>query len=186
MQDLLELLERYRQSRYIENKVEIAGQIVEAIAGKVWLFLSSRAALGDVDDLRQEVLLAVVTQLDDCNARNQRAFWGWVYRIAANKAANRSNDAAKWVVIEQEEMIRLLEASDKSDGMTRRERADYEEILTALDQLDDRSRSIIWAHLVEGFTFVEIAAAAGKSPAAVRMRCARGLTAARKLLKKKS
>jgi RNA polymerase sigma factor (sigma-70 family) len=186
MGGLIGKLDRYRKSGHLANKVEIAGHIVDEIASPIWNFLAGHVPPSDVDDLRQEVLLAVALRLDTCNAMDEPTFWGWVYRIAWNKVADRTSKAKRWQLIDREEVFRLIEASTQVEGMTRHERVDTEELLTALDKLDEETRFCIWQCVVEKHTFVQIATSVGKSVSGVRMTCKRGLVKLQKLLERKS
>lgn len=186
MGGLIGKLDRYRQSGYLANKVEIAGHIAEELAVPIWNYLAVRVPLSDVDDLRQEVLLAVVLKLDQCKADNEGSAWSWVYTIARGKIANRFEKDVQWQLIEREEVFRLIEASTEVEGMTRHERVSTEDLLAALDKLDKETRFCIWLCFVEQLSFVQVATLVGKSDSGVRMACKRGLVKLQKLLERNS
>lgn len=185
MQDPFGLLTRYRQSTFPANKVEIAGFLVEAIAPKLWLFLFARVPTPDIEDVRQEVLMAVALGLDSCQATRSGEFWSWVYSIARHKIANRYGNKVQWVPLEPEEMRRLIEASEVVEGMTRQEKGLVEELVLALEKLPEYQRFCVWSHAVEDQTFVAIGAMSGKSASAARMAFNRGTAELKRLLTEK-
>ena len=183
MPDYGEQLRCYREAAHAETKLLIAERIAEELAPELWTFLAGRCPLDEVDDLRQDVLLAVVLGLDGCRAATHAAFWGWVYTIARNKVATRLDKMNRLQLMEADQFWHLVEASGDFVALMGYEREDLREVWAILDGMDDYIRHCLWRYHVDGADLEEIAEELGKSKDAVRMTIGRGLATARKLLK---
>ena len=183
MQDYGEQLRRYREAAHAETKLLIAERIAEELAPELWTFLAGRCPMDEVDDLRQDVLLAVVLGLDGCRAATHAAFWSWVYTIARNKLATRLDKRNRLQLMESDQFWHLVEASGDFVALMGYERQDLREAWAILGQINDHARDCIWRHYVDGLDHAEIAEELGRTKDAVRMTIYRGLATARKLLK---
>jgi RNA polymerase sigma factor (sigma-70 family) len=182
MQSLGETLERYRLAKHVETKLRIAEQIADEIAPKLWNYLARRCPPEEVEDLRQEVMMAVVLGLDRCEADSAQQFWGWIYTIARNKLATRLEKRGRMIPVAEEELWRLIEASGEVEAITRNERQELAESWAMLQSLDEHTRTCLWLHHFDGREYAEIAEEMGTSKDAIRMTIKRGLEAAQKLL----
>ena len=132
----------------------------------------------DWDDLRQEVLTAVVQNLRSGTLRDAKAFVGYVRTITRNKFVDRlkrrlrcrENETLPW----EEEIAR--DAGGDGDPELRRE------LLRALAGLEERDRVLIERVYLRGETYEEASRATGVPLGTLKRRLREGLTALRKRL----
>jgi len=120
--------------------------------------LQSRHA---AEDVASEVFLRALAGIHSYRGGN---FSAWLFRIAHNEVIRSYRVHAN---------LPLSNAGDRADGAPTPDRdveqqADRAELLRALAQLSEEQRTVIELQLA-GWTGVEIAAATGKSSAAVKM-----------------
>ncbi|HUB09399.1 MAG TPA: sigma-70 family RNA polymerase sigma factor [Myxococcales bacterium] len=133
------------------------------------------AAVAEVDDLFQEVFLAVHQQLP--SFREDSAIATWLYRIAANRAADRrrKRQVRRWFASRGPAEQGLAGAPDDALAQAQAEATVYR----VLDTLDETSRSlIIWFEL-EGMSGAEVARLLNIKPSAIWVRLHRARAAFR-------
>jgi RNA polymerase sigma-70 factor (ECF subfamily) len=144
-------------------------QLYALYAPMVHGILLARVPRAEVDDLAQDVFLAVYRKLD--TLREGVAFGGWLAMIARNRAMDfyRSRH----------------ETEDLSDDIAHKaeseEKAEAARALAAIRSLPEAYRETLIMRLVEGMTGPEIAERTGLTPASVRVNLHRGM----KLLREK-
>jgi RNA polymerase sigma-70 factor (ECF subfamily) len=140
--------------------------------------------LASVDDVAQEVCLAVLTALP--GYRNQgRPFLAFVYGIAAHKVADARRTAARNRAEPVAEVPEMLEETDGPEAQLMQGEL-AERLGELLDILPDKQREVLLLRVVVGLSAETTAAAVGSSPGAVRVAQHRALSRLRKVLTSKN
>jgi RNA polymerase sigma-70 factor, ECF subfamily len=127
----------------------------------VHAILLGRVPRRDVDDLVQDVFLAVFTRIREL--RDPMAFGGWLATIARNRATDYHRRSH-----EQVEMPTELPGGDPIETETMA-------VLDVVRRLPDAYRETLLMRLVEGMSGAEIAGRTGLTPASVRVNLHRGM-----------
>lgn len=127
-------------------------------------------SIDDPDDLVQEALSRLLARADP--PEDVESFLRVsISNLAADRHRRQGRFNLRRPLLERERSVHL-------DA--------YPSEFTALDDLDPRSRAILWLSHVEGWTFDEIGALLGVSPASARKRASRGRRALGRRLGKES
>jgi len=131
---------------------------VDAIFRYCFVRLQSRQA---AEDVTSEAFLKALAGIHTYRGGNFRA---WLFRIAHNEVVRSYRKHGNWP---------LDDAQDLTDGAPTpdsyaEQQVDNSELLLAMAQLSEEQRTVIELQLA-GWTGVQIAAATGKSSAAVKM-----------------
>ncbi len=148
------------------------GQLYERYVKMVHGILLARIPYGDVADRVHDVFLTAMTQIHAL--RDDRAFGGWLARIARNQAHDhhrRSRETA--------ELPRDLAARERPD-------TDGRAVLAIIRSLPDAYRETLVLRLVEGMNGDEIAERTGLTSASVRVNLHRGMSMLRDKLGKET
>jgi RNA polymerase sigma-70 factor (ECF subfamily) len=130
------------------------GRMVRAI-------LLGRVPRRDVDDLLQDVFVAVYTRIREL--RDPSALGGWIASIARNRATDHLRQARDHAELPPE-----LPGGDPVE-------ADTLIVLDAVRRLPEAYRETLLMRLVEGMSGQEIADRTGLSPGSVRVNLHRGM-----------
>jgi len=132
----------------------------------------------------QEVLKAVATSLNKFAGDTTAKFWAWSYRIARNKLGDhyRSQRIERMQPMPPEEILELVEASQKAAPLSPADKHDLEYALNLLTNSKPECREYLWNHFVLGLDYGEIAEAQNLSYDNARMRITRCLDEAKKLV----
>ncbi len=160
-------------------------RLIEAIHPMIVRYCRSRVApaqpaVGGVDDVAQEVCLAVVAALPGYR-RSQTPFLGFVYGIAAHKVADAHRASARV------RSIPVPEFPDAADDAVNPEQqvmrsATVEQIGQVLATLPDQQQEILRLRVVVGLSAEQTASALSMSTGAVRVAQHRALGRLRSLL----
>ena len=132
--------------------------------------LLANAPVEEAEDLLQDVFLKAHMALK--TLREDRAFGGWLVRIARNKATDALRRRQRRPRGTMPEDI-PIEAVPQ---------AEVREALAALRRLPAAFRDTLTMRLVEGMSGPEIAARTGRTPGSVRVNLHRGMKQLRELL----
>ena len=148
----------------------------------------------DADEVVQDTFLEIVRNLS--SYRSEGSFSAWVRRIAANKALMRlrRESVRRAIPLDGDSATQGRDSASRpipiDDSMPMRpvtsrvpapvsERIDLE---SALRQLDDISRCVLWLYDIEGYTHREIGEMLGKTSSFSKSRLARAHSRLRELL----
>lgn len=150
---------------------EAFGQLVQLYAPMVHGILLARVPASEVRDLVQDVFTLALERL--ATLRESEAFGGWLAMIARNRTVDyhRRNSFRRTAPLEVD-----VPVSDP-------DRAQLEELLTAIRELPDTYAETLTLRLVEGMTGPEIAAQVGMKPESVRVNLHRGMAMLRAKLR---
>jgi RNA polymerase sigma-70 factor (ECF subfamily) len=135
-----------------------------------WLAVVAR---DDADDLASEVWLAVARALDGFEGSDQQ-FTAWVFTIARRRVIDGARQRAR------RPRSGPLEGIDPADPASAAALSAAEELEATLDllrQLTPDQREVVALRVIAGMSVAETAQVVGKSDAAVRVLCHRGLRA---------
>ena len=135
------------------------------------------------EDLRQEVLVAVVASARAGRLRDRQALVGYVRIITRNKFMDRLKRRIKWSEKEtlpwEEEMARVAALPAVGSGPSAEDRND---LWRALGELPEEQRRPIERVYVEGQTYQEESAASGVPLGTLKRMQTQGLKNLRKLM----
>jgi len=134
----------------------------------------------DVEDVTQEVFLAVLRSLP--TFRGEAQFSTWLRTLIHNKVAEYYRKRSR----KKETMqVDLVYAEQTSDHSSARSMEDRMALYSALDQLPRQYREVILLRFAEGMQFNEIAKKMKKNPEATKSLFRRALSAFRKKMEGK-
>jgi RNA polymerase sigma-70 factor (ECF subfamily) len=134
----------------------------------VHAILLGRVPRRDVDDLVQEVFIAVYRRIGEL--RDPSAFGGWIATIARNRATDYLRHSRDQVELPDE-----LPGGDPIETETMA-------VLDVVQKLPEAYRETLLMRLVEGMSGAEIAERSGLTPASVRVNLHRGMKLLREQL----
>lgn len=183
MNDLVELLRAYHAARALHVRLRFAEEIIARVGPLLKEYVARRCRAEVVDDVLQEVLVAIATRLDDFRSRTASQFWRWCYRIACFKTADQFRDqqGEPTLSLDVEEVRRAAEATYVESPPRPGERLDLQEALEWLRRSRPPCVDLLDAHYVQGLDYQDLAKALGEKPATIRMRIKRCLALAREL-----
>ena len=110
----------------------------------------------DAEDIVQDVFLAAYQHGSDFDGQNLQA---WLYKITYNKSINKLKRRRFFVFAEMPENTVAPEDSGLSC-----------ETLCALGQLKPQDRALLYARIIEGYSYEELSQQMGGTPAGLRKR----------------
>jgi RNA polymerase sigma-70 factor (ECF subfamily) len=122
----------------------------------------------DAEDVLQETFMEVLRSLPAF--RGEGSFAGWVRRITASKALQRLRRTRPTEALDEGLAEGLQGDPDWHTADVVAAKVDLE---TALDNLSDTARSVLWLHDVEGYSHEEIGALWGKTGSFSKSQLAR-------------
>ncbi len=143
------------------------GMFERPIHNLAWRMLADRE---DAREVLQDTFLQVHTRIDQY--RGDAPFWSWLRKIAVNVALMRLRSGRPPHGELDDEMPG--EASSLPDWI------DLEQ---GLAQLSPQTRSVLWLHLVEGYSHEEIAQEFGRSLSFSKSQVQRGARRLRELMR---
>jgi len=145
------------------------GQLYERYARMVHGVLLSKVAVGDVDDLVQDVFLRALRRLS--TLRETASFGAWLAAIARNVANDYHRRS-----LPEEPLTDDASDHEIQSGMSGGDQdGPAAEILEAVMSLSESYRETLILRLVEGMTGPEIAARTGMTHGSVRVNLHRGM-----------
>jgi RNA polymerase sigma-70 factor (ECF subfamily) len=166
-------LRRIRWMERVQDGDEDAYRaLLDDIAPSLAAFLRSRATAGDLEDVYQEVLLAVHRVRHTYDPR--RPFEPWLFAIARFVAASYFRRQAR---VRREVLVNMA-----PDVVVGDEGPGAHQIAEALRGLSPTEREAIQLLQVEGLSFEQAAVRMGTTPGAAKVRGHRAYKALRRLL----
>jgi RNA polymerase sigma-70 factor, ECF subfamily len=159
--------------------------LYDLYAGRIYHYLLART--GDAvaaEDLTTEVFLRVIEHLPRFKLNRERpsaSVSAWLYRIAANLAADyhRAQQRRAVVSLEEDESL-VAQGVDPCHEAERRET--LARLSGALDQLSEEQRLVVIGKFSEGMSNVQVAESLGKTEGAVEALQHRALRTLGRLL----
>ena len=110
----------------------------------------------DAEDVVQDVFLTAFRHRSAFDGQNLSA---WLYKITYNKSINKLKRRRFFVFTDIPENTVAPEATGISD-----------DILHALSQLKPQDRALLYARIIEGYSYEELSQQMGSTPASLRKR----------------
>ncbi len=129
----------------------------------------------EAEEVLQETFLEVCRSITRFRGSAPGSLTAWIKRVASSKALIRI----------RREKYRDTEVLEEDSGWAARREADVGlrmDLETALSQLSDTSRAVVWLHDVEGYTHEEIAEQMGKTVSFSKSQLSRAHARLRMLL----
>jgi len=124
-------------------------------------------------DVTQEAFISAFRRVSQF--RGDSPFWGWLRRVVINHAISALRRRPSAEIIAFEEYQAWEPGEQDSIGMAM-------DLESALAELDDDDRTIVWLHDVEGYKHKEIARLFGKTESFSKTRLARARARLRELI----
>jgi len=128
-------------------------------------------APGGGDDVESEVWISVIRGLDSFDG-GEREFRAWIFTVARRRAIDWARRRRATQSLDGVELATLTDASEGLWAATSVETA-----VALLATLKPDQAEVVGLRVLAGFTVTETAVVVGKSEAAVRILCHRGLRA---------
>ncbi len=130
----------------------------------------------EAQDILQETMLKLFGKISEF--RGDSPFWAWLRQIAVNESLMRIRKRHPGHEIDLASESDFLEA----DILLPPQAADTQLLISAMNQLPETTRSVLWLYHVEGYTHDEIATLMDKTISFSKSQCARGAKKLRELL----
>ena len=124
-------------------------------------------------DVTQEAFITAFKRMQQF--RGDAPFWGWLRRVVVNHAISALRRAPRHDAVELEDHMMPMEGDQQRIGFSL-------DLSSALEQLDDDDRSVVWLHDVEGYKHKEIASMFGKTESFSKTRLNRARAKLRALM----
>jgi len=164
----------------LDGDAEARGALLERIRPRLLLWVTAR--LGDnlrqkiePDDVVQEILVAVHKSLDGFKGDSDRAFMGWLFKLAEN----RIRDLADHFGAQKRQLPPPLSFSQTSPSAVAVRNEMAEIVRNSLEQLNEDYRRVIQLRRFEERSVAEVAEAMERSENAVRVLYCRAVQALR-------
>lgn len=115
-------------------------------------------------DVTQEAFITAFRRIKQF--RGDSPFWGWLRRVVINHAISALRKQPKVEIVEFVDYQAWDKGAHEQIGMAM-------DLESALQQLSDQDRTIVWLHDVEGYKHQEIAELFGKTESFSKTRLAR-------------
>ncbi len=164
-----------------------AGALLERLRARLVIWAAGRMSAGlrakiEPEDVAQEVLLAIHKGLPAFEGTDERAFFGWVFRIAEN----RIRDMVDHFGAQKRQPGPPLSFSQTSPSQAAARTEDLRRIVQALEALPEDYRTVIRLRRVEHREVTEVAELMDRTPNAVRVLYCRAIKALKLVLEPES
>ncbi|MFQ3567564.1 MAG: sigma-70 family RNA polymerase sigma factor [Aggregatilineales bacterium] len=151
-------------------------ELYERYLRRVYNRVKSKVPEHDVEDVTQEIFIAVVRSLENYEQRSR--FSTWLYTIVSRQIADYYRHRGRKGKPVAGEIT--VETMANLSSTTEQERADQRLLIrSALASVAEHYQEIILMRLADGLTFAEIAEQRGQSPEAVKSLYRRAIQAVR-------
>jgi len=162
----------------LDGDAEARGLLLERLRPRLCLWASTRLSPAirahvDPEDVTQEILLAVHRGLDDFEARGEREFHAWVFRIAEN----RVRDLADYAGAKKRQAAPITPFSQTSPSTAAMKTETFTRVHRALATLPEDHQRVIRLRYLEEREVSEVAERMDRSENAVRILYCRALKA---------
>lgn len=178
-------LEGYRSSTSPDDKdgfvVKIYNALKDFMRGYIY---GKTGSMSVVDDILQEAMIAIAKGLDECTSESARVFRGWYYRIVKNKTYDyvRKKMSSRIIHVPPEDIWQVLDASLASDvSRSAKIRMDLESILTLLDNIKPRCRTLLWHREALELEWIEVGEELNLTSDAARVKFRRCMKVVRRI-----
>ena len=182
--ELVELIRAFRDATELHERVRFAEEIVVIVGPMLRTFVAGDCPEAAVEDVLQEILTAIATGIVRFGGSSARQFWGWCYRIAANKVNDhlRRKISRPTVSLDVEDIRRAVEAAAAESPITPGNRLDLEWAMKLLGRAKPPCVGYLTLHYIEGLGYREIALIHNSKADAIRMQIQRCLSLAQQLM----
>ena len=184
MTTLMERIEQYRKTTDLITRRLCASAIYYEILGDISLFIFGKVSAFAAEDVIQDAMIAIITNLSAFRGQTEKEFLKWCYQIARRRIADQYRKKAidRLEPFPKEELWYLIEKRQDNVRDWKLDKADLDDALNLLDKSKPECRKFLWNHYVLGFDYEEIAEESQLKYDAVRMKIGRCLETARALL----
>jgi RNA polymerase sigma factor (sigma-70 family) len=184
MRTLLDIVRACQSTRVLHVYLRYVEELVTEVRPSLYQFVCRHCARESVDDVLQEVLIAITKGVRQFRGASEKAVWDWCYTIARHKIADKFRIEFKEsrISFDEGEIARVLNSLETSGTKSPRELLELKETAEMLRLLGPECRHLLWRRFAEGWSFEEMAQESRKSSDAVRMAVNRCKDGAERLL----
>jgi RNA polymerase sigma factor (sigma-70 family) len=183
---IMPTLNRYRGSLDLEERLDCATTILNALEDPFRAYLFKRVPEDAIEDVLQEALIGIYKGLQTFKGNTDDEFWGWCYVILGNKANDELRKKKKATdhlePFPAEEIWEILEVSWGTKPLPPEDRMDLEFAMNLLEKFKPDCRKLLWDYHIIGLKHGQIAKQLSLKYDAARVRIDRCMKAARKLV----
>lgn len=184
MEPVIGIVQRYRTASDFEGREAAALDLLDVIGPELFRLVRRRSRAGCEEDVNQEVLKAIFSQLLTCPAETDAVFWAWCRSIARNKAADslREMQRKPEVATDPDELRRYVETSDMHQPANFEERDLLDRALQLIRKVQPPCQELLIRAFLLEEDYATLAESLKTSYDAIRMRVKRCLELAQELL----
>jgi RNA polymerase sigma factor (sigma-70 family) len=184
MDELIKLVNAYRQSDVLDDRVRIAEEIFRVIEPKLRLYVFNHVRPSSADDVLQEALIAITRSLKNFAGTTEPAFLKWCFSVAWNKIKDQYDKQTnnRFQALPPDELLGLVDATAEAAPLSAGDRLDLEYAMNLLAQSKPECCDYLLKRYVIGLEFGEIAEEQNLEYDTARMRVERCLEDVRKLV----
>jgi RNA polymerase sigma factor (sigma-70 family) len=184
VEPVVKLVRTYRLTAGFAERLRLAEEIFSLIEPQLRLFVFGSLVPALAEDVLQDILKAIATDLAKFKGDTEKQFWAWCYRIARNKLGDhfRKQASDRTQPMAVDEFWQLVESTAAPEPLSAADRHDLEYAMNLLRNANPECFDFLWQHYVFGLDYGEIAEAENLNYDAVRMKIGRCLETARSLV----
>jgi RNA polymerase sigma factor (sigma-70 family) len=189
MEELIELVRRYREAPDVDERQRAAEEIIRKIGPKLLGYLlraCHRQTLAE--DLCQDACVKIAIKLHQFRGKSDAEFRGWCFQIAQRTLADyfkKERPEEHLEPFNADALWATIEAAGQENPFPGGDRADLEYAMSLLEAAKPPCRGLLWSHYIRGLDYVSVGKLYGiEGYDPVRVRINRCLELAMKLVAK--
>ena len=184
MDELIKLVQAYRATDDLEQRLQIATNLVGRVAPALREYVFTHSPPEMVEDISVETIGIIANTLLRFRGTTDAQLWGWCYEVVRNRVRERlrRRETDPLARTDPDTLWTSLEFAARGQPMSAGERLDLEYALDLLRKSKPPCYDYLWTHYVLGWDLAEVARSFGLSYDAARMQVRRCLELAQALL----
>lgn len=184
MDELIKLVQAYRETDDLEQRLQIATDLIGQVAPALREYVSAHSPAEMVADVSVETVGIIANTLLRFRGTTDDQLWAWCYEVARNRVRERlrRRETDPLARTDPDTLWTSLEFAAREQPMPAGERLDFEYALDLLRKSKPPCYDYLWNHYVLGWDLAEVAQSFGLSYDAARMQVRRCLELAQSLV----
>src|ERR1041385_1805548 len=128
MDQLLKFVKTYRVVVALGERLRLAEDIFRVLEPELRIFVFASTTSSFAEDVLQDILKAIATDLGKFKGGTEKQFWAWCYRIARNKLNDhfRKQSSYRECPIVDDELWQLVEETTATERLSPADRHDLQ------------------------------------------------------------
>lgn len=170
--------------RASQGDAEAFGDLYEKYLNSIYRYVHYRlSSVEEAEDLTEQIFLKVWENLrDESKASQIQNFRAWLYRVAHNQVIDYHRKKQP-ISVDIQEHTGLLGRSDHDTEGDVQKKLDHQDVLSAIQTLDQQSQDVIMLRFMKELSHTEVAEILDLEPGHIRVLQHRALTQLRKVMR---